>query len=373
MQENTFHVNHDATQSVDNNTYMGRGCIKKLSGLLKNSKKILIFTGKNVFKSIQKHFENIPRSCEILYYNDFSPNPKKTDVDVALKNIGSDYDTIVAVGGGSVIDFAKLYKYYKKTNAALIAIPTTAGTGSEVTRFAVCYINNKKYSIEDDTILPDFVIIDPDTLDNSPKYLRLCTATDALIQSVESYWSINSMTESKNFARQSMILCKENINQYVIANDPFCAEKMALAAYLSGKAINITKTTAAHALSYAFTIRYKIPHGHAVALSIAGLFEANQKIDKTNCNDKRGVEYVRDTLSEIENILGRDYFNNLFLEMSLETNLAKLGIISVEDLIKEVNLDRLKNNPRYFSKEELKDLFQFNDDVANSHIPTMQF
>jgi alcohol dehydrogenase class IV len=345
---------------------MGRGIAKKLPELLKNAENVLVITGKTAFESLRKYFEDIPSSCKTLYYSDFSPNPKKTDVDAALKNIQGDYDTIVAVGGGSVIDFAKLYKYYRKTNSILIAIPTTAGTGSEATHFAVCYIDNKKHSIEDMAILPDFVIIDPNVLDHSPRYLRLCTAVDALIQSVESYWSISSTVESKNFARQSMILCKENIRQYVAANNPISAEKMALAAYLSGKAINISKTTLAHALSYAFTACHKIPHGHAVALSIAGLFEGNKKTDPTNCNDKRGVEYVRDTLFEMENILGEDYFDILFSEISLETNLVKLGITNIENLIKEVNPDRLKNNPRSFSEEELKGLFQFDENAGFS-------
>ena len=103
-----------------------------------------------------------------------------------------DYDLFIAIGGGSVIDFAKLCKYFSKSDQTLVAIPTTAGTGSESTLFATYYENGKKASVDDSSILPNYVILDYKLLIGSPKYLKACSAIDAYCQAIESYWSLNS-------------------------------------------------------------------------------------------------------------------------------------------------------------------------------------
>jgi alcohol dehydrogenase class IV len=352
-------MNTSLVSLFSDNVLFGCGKIENLPQLLRTSKKILIFISDGLLKKLKIKLKNILTGFDILFYTNFSPNPDQLLLDYAVKNIKESFDTIIAIGGGSTIDFSKLYIYFKKMNVTFVTIPTTAGTGSEATKFAACYNSGKKYSVEDESILPNYVLIDPDLLKTSPKYLRSCTAVDALAQSIESYWSVNSTDESKIFATKSILLCLENIVNYVNINDIESAEHMAIAAYLSGRAINISKTTAAHALSYAFTINYNIPHGHAVALSIANLFNANKNTNEVNCVDTRGVSYVKKTICELEECLGQNYFNNLFLEIELETNLKKLGIKNIEHIIKEVNIERLKNNPRTFSLNELKALFQY--------------
>ncbi|MDR2708854.1 MAG: iron-containing alcohol dehydrogenase [Elusimicrobiota bacterium] len=342
---------------LQDNSFIGKGSINKLQEVIANSKNILIFTGNTIFEKIKDITVPLLKGKNIDFYNDFSTNPNILELQKALNSINKNYDTIIAVGGGSVIDFAKLYKYETKSNAFFIAIPTTAGSGSQATKFAVCFVDGKKKSIESDNLLPNIAIVDPQFLKDSPRYLKACCAFDALSQSIESFWSIYSTPLSRKYALASLELCKDNIVSFVNSEDEKSAYNMALAAHLSGKAINISKTTVAHALSYVFNVKYNIAHGHAVALSFARAFEANVNIAPQDLLDKRGADFYKNISNTLKSMFNKDYFRNLFMQIGLETNLTKLGIKNISDLVKEVNLERLSNNPRKFTFKELENLF----------------
>ncbi|MCL2155364.1 MAG: iron-containing alcohol dehydrogenase [Leptospirales bacterium] len=344
---------------MDKNISIGRGCIKELASIAEGYRSHLVFSSEIFLPFIKKILETKSNIYDIDYYSDFTMNPKKEEIDIALKILNNDYKVIIAIGGGSVIDFAKLYKYYTGSKAFFIAIPTTAGTGSEATGFAVIYIDGEKKSIEDKNILPDYAIIDSQFLDNSPRYLKACTAFDALSQSIESFWSNQSTLESIEYAKQALLLCRDNIIDYVNHGDKKSAHNMALAAYLSGKAINISKTTAAHALSYSFTSKLGVPHGHAVALSISKLFDANVNISESCLNDKRGISYIKNMIYELTAIINKEFLDTTLVEIGLETDLNKLGANSLYVFLESVNIERLNNNPRKFEKNELQYLFNY--------------
>ncbi len=333
-------------------SFVGKNSIKNLYKIIQDecAQNLLIFSGNKSYQTIRTVIENQLTSCEIVYYNDFSPNPKKEEIDIAIKKLNCKFDLILAVGGGSVIDFAKAYRFYTKKATKLIAIPTTCGTGSEATQFAVIYIDGVKNSLDEPSILPDYAIVDSQFVENNPKYLKACTAMDAFCQAVESYWAVKSTEESRNYAKQAIELCRDNIVSYVNSNNSHSAEKMVQASHLAGKAINISRTTAPHALSYKITSEYGLPHGHAVALSIRDIFKANININNDTCNDSRGVEFVKEKMKELVQILEikniEEYWNNLLNELNLEYDFKKLGIIDKELIINSVNVDRLKNNPK---------------------------
>ena len=348
-------------------SFIGRNSINNLSEILKeeNAKNILVFTGKKSFDVIKTIIEKELIACDITYYNNFSTNPKKEEIDVAIEELESNFDIIIAIGGGSVIDFAKAYRYYTKP-LKLIAIPTTCGTGSEATQFAVIYIEGVKHSLDEPSILPDYAIIDSQFVENNPKYLKACTAMDAYCQAIESYWAVGSTEESRKYARQAIILCRDNLVKYVNSNNPMTAENMALASYLAGKAINISKTTAAHALSYKITSKYGIPHGHAVALSIAGLFEINTQITSITNQDPRGVNFVKKRIDEIKELIQdttNDYFYNLLTKINLEIDLQKLKITDKTLIINSVNTQRLNNNPRSLTKNDLNFILTHKENI----------
>ncbi len=337
-----------------------RGSIENLSKIigLEQSKNILLFTGKKSYENVKPIIEKELEGCNITYYNDFSTNPKKEEIDIALKTLTQDYDIIVAIGGGSVIDFAKGFRYYSGIKTKLTAIPTTAGTGSEATQFAVIYIDGEKKSLDDKSILPEYSIIDSQFVEKNPKYLKSCCAMDTFCHAIESYWAVKSTKLSREYAKEAMSLCKDNLINYVNLGDAKSADKMMLAANLAGKAINISRTTAAHALSYKITSEYGIPHGHAVALSLPYVFNSNKTIDETTCSDKRGEAFVKNIISEIEHILEtndvKKYLKNIMNNIGLEQDFTKLGIKDKKLIITSVNQDRLQNNPKNISNDLAK-------------------
>lgn len=340
--------------------FIYNGAIENLSKIIKKekAKKLLIFTGKNSFESIKTVFEKEIKDCEINYYNDFSTNPKKDELDKAIKEISNDFDIIVAIGGGSVLDFGKAYKYYTNCIQKILAIPTTSGTGSESTQFAVMYINGEKKSLESKKILPDYAICDSKFSLLCPKYLKACTALDAFCQGIESYFSVNSNPLSRLYAKKAIELCSQNIIDYVNTTNLKSAQKMMLGAHFSGKAINISKTTASHAISYKITTEYNIPHGHAVALTMAKVLEFNKNVNVSNCNDKRGVDFVKEKINEIYEILGiedaNEYFKKLFEDIGI--NEFRPTHINSELIANSVNEERLANNPVIMNKKDIKNI-----------------
>ena len=291
--------------------FIYRGSIENLKYWKEDA---LVFTGKKSFEKIRpivEEYLNFP-----FYYNDFSTNPKLEEIEKGVETISINPKTIIAIGGGSVIDFAKVYKYKTKLNVPLIAIPTTCGTGSEATQFAVYYKEGKKQSLDSPEVLPNVAIVDSQFVENNPTYLKACTALDAYCQAIESYFACKSTEKSRQYAMEAIKLCRDNLVKYVNSNEKTYSLNMSKASNLSGKAINISRTTAAHAMSYSITTKYGIPHGHAVALNIAKVMEYNKNVDEKSINDKRGVAFVRERMDEIYSTIGilnaNDYFQNLF-------------------------------------------------------------
>lgn len=358
--------------------YFGEGETERLAEILKRikSKKIFLVTGKNSYEKsgAKERLKNLRSDYEVIQFNDFNENPKLNDVGKGVSLIKSEKcDTVVAIGGGSVIDMAKLINIFSGNDVEicsytgdkisitqkgkpLIALPTTSGAGSEATHFAVLYNENKKYSVAHKYILPDIVIIDPElTYKLNPEQTAI-SGIDALSQAIESHWSVNSTEESKRFSSASIQLITKNLT--VAVNNPtkVSRHEMSRAANLSGKAINITKTTAAHALSYSMTSYFGIPHGQAVSISLGEFLKYNYELTDADVTDSRGAEYVKKSINEIANLLGcsgineaAERINLLMKQTGLKTRLSELGISSedsIKIIIDNVNTERLQNNPR---------------------------
>ncbi len=364
--------------------YFGVGTINELEGVLKSfgSTKVFLFTGKKSFSDsdIGLKINKVLQNFDVFRFSDFSTNPKVEDIERGLeeaKNFSP--DVFLAVGGGSVIDMAKsvsillentgdikdfvLGKAQLKGRVVpLIVIPTTSGSGSEATHFAAIGIGDTKYAIAHPTLLPDVVIVDPELTYSLPKKITAETGVDALCQAIESYWSINSTDESKSYAKKSMELSFSNLRHAVLDGDHLARVAMAEAAFLAGKAINISKTTACHAISYPLTSRFGIVHGHAVALTLSEVLLYNSMTKDDDASDVRGAEYVKSNIKEIFDILGAkdsqdvsEKLNSLFRDIGLEMSLVKLGV-KKEDLsfiVENIGHERLKNNPRKINSENV--------------------
>lgn len=370
--------------------YIGFESIKQLGSVLNEllSKRIFLVTGKASYSSsgAEKHLSEILGDYEIVRFFNFSSNPKIEDVEKGIELFCQlNPDAVIAIGGGSVIDTAKLVNFFSSNNLnpavffktkkvnirkpkPIIAIPTTAGAGSEATHFAVLYIDKKKFSVDNEFILPDVAIVDPCLTMSLPKYVTAVTGMDALSQAIESYWSINSNDESKKFARGAIKLIMDNL--VIAVNEATSSARLAMAkaAHLAGKAINITRTTAPHAISYPLTAYFGISHGHAVALTLPAILEYNAAVTQEDLQDSRGYEYVKKTISEIASFLGqsnvagaKEVLIKLMNQIGLQTCLGRLGVSSIEDIetiVSGFNPDRAANNPRRLNKQALRKILR---------------
>lgn len=325
------------------------------------------------FLNIKDAIEALP-VMEMVTFSNFTPNPLYEQVCEGVEMLKtSQCEAILAVGGGSAIDVAKCIKLAvlaKEGNAAIIpplvsqrlpidgnkilfvAIPTTAGTGSESTHNAVMYYEGSKQTVTNDGILPDYAILEPTVLKTLPLYQKKCTMMDALCQGIESWWSVNSTDESKEYSKAAVELIMANWRQYIFDNDDDAAKVIMLAANYGGRAINIAQTTAAHAMSYKITSLYNLPHGHAVALCLPEIWD--YMIGHTNnCADIRGERYVRDVFESISRSVGASsteeairIIRNMMAEMGLGfPSFVNDAEAELELLCKSVNPIRLKNNP----------------------------
>ena len=349
--------------------------IANLPAILKEvgcKKLFLVIDSSYPFLNIKDAIEALPVE-EKVKFSDFTPNPLYEQVCNGIELLKqSKCDAILAVGGGSAIDVAKCIKLAvlaKEGNSAIIpplvsqrlpidgskipfiAIPTTAGTGSESTHNAVMYYEGAKQTVTNDGVLPDYAILEPSVLKTLPLYQKKCTMMDALCQGIESWWSVNSTEESYEYSRKTVELIMANWRKYIFENDDEAAAQIMLAANYGGRAINITQTTAAHAFSYKITSLYKLPHGHAVAVGLPVIWE--YMLDNMEkCIDVRGKEYLVGIFDQIAKSMECENpsdaiacFCKMMEEMDLKNPVAgdreeELGILATS-----VNPVRLKNNP----------------------------
>ena len=358
--------------------------ISHLGEALEGTTKVFVVCDSSYpFLNIKHDIENM--GTPHVLFSDFTPNPLYDQVckGVDLFQI-TKCDSILAVGGGSAIDVAKCIKLAvlaKEGNASLIpplvstrvecdgskipfiAIPTTAGTGSESTHNAVMYYEGAKQTVTNDGVLPDYAILEPSVLKTLPLYQKKCTMMDALCQGIESWWSVNSTEESYEYSRKTIELIMENWRNYIFDNDDEAAAQIMLGANYGGKAINITQTTAAHAMSYKITSLYGLPHGHAVAVCLPEIWEYMlNNLDK--CIDKRGSDYLLDIFMDIAHAMGCENphqaivcLRHMMVDMELWNPVSDRKEDDLLMLSASVNLVRLKNNPIELKDKTIRYLY----------------
>ena len=352
--------------------------IEHLSEALEGSKIVLLVTDSSFpFLNIKNEVEGI--TIPYVKFSDFTPNPLYEDVCKGVDIFNAEgCDTILAVGGGSSMDVAKCIKLYcrmskdtlyldqeyKDTGVKLIAIPTTAGTGSESTRYAVIYYDGKKQSVTHDSIIPNVAILEPKVLKTLPLYQKKCTMLDALCQGIESWWSVNSTDESKKLSKEAVETIMKWWREYIFENTDESAKQIMYAANLAGQAICITQTTAPHAFSYKITSMYKLPHGYAVAVCMAEIWKY-MLAHPEKCIDPRGQSYLVGVFKEIAAAMGkenpyaaRDIFSCMLKEMEIEKPAAANRDSDISILTSSVNPIRLKNNPIVLVESVIRDLYQ---------------
>ena len=339
--------------------------ISHLQEALEGSGKVLLVIDSSFpFLNIKDEVEGI--KVPYIKFSDFMPNPLYEDVCKGVDLFRrAQCDTILAVGGGSSIDVAKCIKLYCKmsdeklyleqeyrdTGVKLIAIPTTAGTGSESTRYAVIYYDGKKQSVTHDSIIPNVAILEPQVLKTLPLYQKKCTMLDALCQGIESWWSVNSTEDSKRHSRIAVETIMQWWRQYIFDYTEEAARHIMTAANEAGQAICITQTTAPHAFSYKITSLYELPHGHAVAVCLKEIWDYMlQHID--DCIDTRGSFYLKEIFTQIAKSMecgsmeeAVSCFRNLLDNLGMNSPITTNRRHDLDILASTVNPIRLRNNP----------------------------
>lgn len=358
----------------------------QINNLLKKKKyqKILIITGKNSYFNssadifLKKHIlskekffffkkEKFPQFLELI------------KIINAIRNIKP--NLIIAIGGGTVLDYAKIANFValsslknlkkeivkskikeKKNFCDLLAIPTTAGSGAEVTSTAVIYINKKKYSVESPLLLPKFYCLIFDFVKNNPRSLKASSGFDALAQSIESLLSIKSNKLSIKFSKESLKIISKNYLKFVKTKNINTCKKMLKGANLAGRAINISRTTAPHAVSYPYSILFGLSHGHAVSLFFEKFLRYNYNLRKNsltkfNLNDRFKLIFKIMNVKNIDELCLK--ILNFKKKANLVSDLKRLNInhnFYSKNILEKVSFVRLKNNPVALSKKALKEI-----------------
>ena len=354
------------------NNYIG------LDEWLKGKNKVLLVCDDSIkfLDKFNKKLESI--TTPMVRFSDFQPNPLYESVVKGVNAFRSEKcDCIIAVGGGSAIDVAKCIKLYATlsgdgsdgswlnieivpNNISFLVMPTTAGTGSEATRFAVIYYKGAKQSITSESFIPGTVLMDPNALKTLPLYQKKATMCDALCHAIESFWSVNSTEESKRFSKAAIQGVISNMDSY-LNNTEEGRKGMLAAANMAGKAINITQTTAGHAMCYKITSLFGAAHGHAAILCDRILFP--WMIDNTGkCIDSRGEEYLKNILDEIGIAMGctdaksgADKLVEIFDKLGLD--IPKASPKQFNELKISVNPVRLKNHPIALDEDTINKLY----------------
>ena len=335
-------------------------------------------------EELQELFSEL--GISFYHFSDFRPNPRLEEVEEGIKAFSAFHgDSILAVGGGSALDTAKCIKLFtglskeksyleqkfRENDIPLVVHPTTAGTGSESTPFAVIYQDGEKCSVEHESIYPKYRIEDARSLRSLPIYQKKATLLDALSHAMEAIWSKYSNEDSRAYGQKAISLILTNYKAYLsLENDGeaqgkvFSAEgpsqsvleTIAEAANLAGKAIAVTKTTAGHALSYKLGSLYQLPHGLATAMVNRALYPFMCREKSRMIHPENLLFLAKCFLAETEEEGAKRYRRILEDLEILPAPSVKEG--DLEDLAAAVNPERLSNHPITLREEDIRLLYK---------------
>lgn len=351
---------------------------KKIKFFAKNKKnKILIIGGqKSYHKSgANLFFKKLLKNNKVEYYFKNSAYPEIKEVEIIAKIIEKIKPNLIfAIGGGSVMDLAKIGNIIdlkktlknkkevitKKKLAKLIAVPLTAGSGAEATSTAVLYLGKKKISVEGNQVKPDHFFLVSDLVKNTPKKIKGPAIFDCISQAVESLFSLKANSQSAFYALKSLRISINNALDYFNNPNPLNSKKMLLAAHYAGRAIDISRTIASHAISYPFTSLFGFSHGRAIAVSFVAILKYNFSNQRDSFSKKKYEQLFKLTKSKDINELA-EYFNNTISRLGIETkkNNSKINFKKNWPIIsKNINLKRLLNNPVPLKKIHIKKILE---------------
>jgi alcohol dehydrogenase class IV len=298
------------------------------------------------------------------YINNY---PNISEIEESIKYFqDKKIETIIGIGGGSVLDSAKVLSAVirlgsgftikeiisspnllnSKNKTELILLPTTAGTGSESTQFATIWsiAEKKKYSLDHESLLPQKVFFIPELVSSNTVETLLFTALDTISHSLESIWNQNRTEESIQYSIESMSHSIINYEDSLldIKSDVEILKNIQISSYFAGKAINITRTSLAHSISYPLTIEYNVPHGLACGFTLPAIYHQVKDQLQLDRKVKKSIEKTIFYLNnlqlkkEINKYLSLDQAIQLVPNMNTKERTANFVKPVCEELIKDV-------------------------------------
>ncbi|SFX25076.1 phosphonoacetaldehyde reductase [Marinospirillum alkaliphilum] len=300
----------------------GRGCLEMLEQEVTDGHWLLVTTAGATRRCLTEKILNLLPQIKISVCDGITPNPELDHLDQLTAGYRSQQiDGLIALGGGSVMDAAKVLSVTLPSelekplatslregkgqawniNLPVIAIPTTSGTGAEVTPFATVWdqSEHKKHSVTGDCVYPILAVMDPELTLTLPHDETLYTGLDAISHALESLWNKNKTPVSEAWAWQALELANKALP--IALKEPAnldAREKMQQASLLAGLAISQTRTAIAHSISYPLTSHYGVPHGLACSFTLLTLIRMWQK-EKT-VDQNKTLEQTKKLLKRIE-------------------------------------------------------------------------
>jgi alcohol dehydrogenase class IV len=356
---------------------IGRGVVSQLPEVLGQVRRVLVIHGRRSFRAGPAAAAVDGLAADVRCYAGVRPNPALQQVREAVA-LAREYspDAVVGIGGGSVMDVAKCVAVLAdcaddprsyllgsspipdRRSGRLVQIPTIAGSGSELTCFATVYTGHQKLSLDHSSAQADHVLIDPDLASTVPMPTAAASALDAVAQAVESAWAVAATPESRNLAIQALETLMPVLGAATSRRtftEPGLRTELARGAALAGAAINTSRTTAAHALSYALTARYGIAHGAAVGLHLRWLIGHNSAATAADTRHPDGPDALRRLIDDLQRICLEGA--GVPLETMIDRLLAMHGSDGFQMPHREWHEDlaggRASNNPRLVSHEDV--------------------
>ena len=300
-------------------------------------------------------------------FSGYHPNPDLADAEAGVRLFEEQKcDGLISLGGGSAMDTTKAIKSWilagsaeavrenRLTDRPLphLAIPGTAGSGAEATANGVLYEAGQKISIGHPALLPEGVVLDSVLLDSLPAYHKKSCALDALSQGIESYWARAATEDSRVHAYLAILGVLDNVRPY-LAGDLHAAQQIMEAAYQSGKAIFLTRTTAAHAMSYQITKLVGPAHGHACLLTLPILWDRM-------CANEEAKPVMAELASRIrlgDPRMGSRLLRGMLIDLDMEAPTAP-SEETIRKLTDSVNTERLNNHPMTLTRQDIESIYR---------------
>lgn len=351
-------------------TYQGTGCLGMLPSIIQKAAPddahiLLLLCMEDLIQNdvLRTLISGLQNRITVEYFSASNPDLEQLfEMYTKTKDLG--IGLVVAIGGGSTLDVGKslccLYgeefqstkqlrdmlseKKYGKPVCPWIGVPTTAGTGSEVTCWATIWNpnENRKYSLDTPENYAFAAVADPELLYSMPLGLAVSSALDAVAHATESYWAKASNVVSKALSLTAIRMIMGHIDQLIQNPDEKSAYQfMSQGSLLAGLAFSNTRTTACHSISYPLTMHYHIPHGVAVSLLLGPVMHLNyDKIsDPLPLIDAYGLTATQQLDGKIKDILSRAGFHVTLTDWGVkESDLQDLAAHSITK-------GRADNNP----------------------------